>query len=158
LGIVCPLLFVTAAYADPVTYTYTGNSFTRTTGSYTAIDHVTGSVTLSSSLPYSDGTLTLYNFLVTSFSFTDDVQIINSQNATAYYYWFATSNGAISIWQANQQIGSTSSEILEQFGPLGSGVATSDQGFGVTVQVVGAVLSSEGTAWVLRYERMAVPR
>jgi hypothetical protein len=28
----------------------------------------------------------------------------------------------------------------------------------VTVQVVGAVLSSEGTAWVLRCERMAVPR
>lgn len=80
-------------------------------------------------LPDSEGTLTFYNSLVTSFSFTDGIQTIDSQNATSHHFGFATSGGNISIWEANQQI-APGSEILEQFGPLGIGFATSDQGFG----------------------------
>ena len=93
-----------SAHADPVTYTYTGQYFTDTAGSYTTSDRVTGSFTVSSPIPdnfdgvpspssysFSDGleTLTSLNSYISQF-----LVGTNAQGSISSYNIFVISNGA----------------------------------------------------------------
>ncbi len=81
--------------AVPITYDYTGNTFTNATAPYTTSDKVTVSVTLSMPLGNSfSGSVSPI-----AFSFSDGVQTITNLNAIFSQFIFATSpSGAIETW------------------------------------------------------------
>jgi hypothetical protein len=86
---------ISTANAD-VTYTYTGNVFTffnSVNVDYTATDSISGSFTLSMALPANQS---LTSVAITSFSFTDGVQTINSPPTTIEVG--TDSSGNINAW------------------------------------------------------------
>jgi len=70
-----------SGYAHAVTYTYTGDNFTRANGVYTPAMRVTGTFTTSALVPPNRTDYDISGIL-TSWSFFDGVQTINSSNGT----------------------------------------------------------------------------
>jgi hypothetical protein len=82
--------------ATPITYSYTGNSFTDVSGPYTTSDMVTGFVTFASPLK---ANMPLTAETPSAFSFSDGVQTITSATATSSDFIFATGpTGGIIQW------------------------------------------------------------
>lgn len=72
-----------SGYAHATTYSYTGDNFTSATGVYSTAMRITGTITTSSPIPPDSAGLNISG-LLTSWSFSDGVQTINSANGVIY--------------------------------------------------------------------------
>lgn len=87
------------------TYTYTGNHFTDVMGTYTVADRLTGFFTVPAALPSSSSYPTEVSSVVSSFSFNDGVQTLNSANAAIVAFAIGTDDGgnlvqwSIRLWR-----------------------------------------------------------
>lgn len=93
------LVPVSAAHADPVTYTYTGNDFTTVTSPYTTSDFVSGSITLTSALADNINTFSAQPVnTIVSFSFSDGVDTMTNLNADEVFSFLTNGFGDITQW------------------------------------------------------------
>jgi hypothetical protein len=84
-------------------YTYTGNLFTFTTtpSSFTTADSVTGTFTVAT--PFADN-LSFVSVTPTTYSFADDVTILNQSNSAPMNFNISTNaSGAITAWSIDLQ-------------------------------------------------------
>jgi len=96
---ICILSSAPSASAD-VTYNYTGSPFTNCNGSYPAsctTEEVTASFTLSA--PLGDN-LSAYTASLTSYSFSDGYQTLNSGDSTGGLQVWTDASGNITAWDA----------------------------------------------------------
>jgi len=104
------VVYPASVQAVPITYQYTGHSFTSASGSYTTSDFVSGMLTLAGPLAPN---MPLSLVSPTAFSFSDGVQTITNLTATAVSFEFATGpTGAITAWSVD--IIDLSSQITTQ--------------------------------------------
>jgi hypothetical protein len=84
VSILAALASITSSYAHAEVYSYTGPNFTNTTGVLHTTDmRVTGAFVTSSPIPPNSDDFDI-NGIVTSWSFNDGVQTINSSNGVIY--------------------------------------------------------------------------
>jgi len=88
-------MFTLPMMAD-VTYTYTGNDFTSTLGSYTTSDFVSGSFTVATALTAG---LTEGHITPLSYSFSDGLQTLDNTNSKILFFFIGTNvSGSITSW------------------------------------------------------------
>jgi hypothetical protein len=132
------------ASADAV-YTYAGNDFSSVIQSpYTDMDSVTGYISFASALP---DNLNLTSILpaIDSFSFSDGIQTITSESATATLFYFGTdASGNIDEW--NLQVNDGSS-FIQSVGnnPNSLPDHSDDQGTDENIGATGNNVSDPGT-------------
>jgi hypothetical protein len=97
IAVLATVLLPLPCLADTM-YTYAGNSFTAVSGEYTTSDSVSGEFTLASSLA---ANMTIATITPDSFSFTDGIHSVTSENIGAGSGIFAISTdsaGNIDSW------------------------------------------------------------
>lgn len=155
-GFALAALFAGSAASAQAVYVYTGNNFTNVFApGYTTSDKITGTLTLSSTLPSSLTTLTNEVALVTSYSFSDGVNTFNSPccdtgNQTIFDF-MTDSSGNITNWVVTLETDDNHTGDLT----TESGVAGFDQ------SLVGGVLGGDNEGvpgvWSLQSTMSAVP-
>jgi len=106
LALLAALTLPLPLLADTITYTYSGNDFTKNDSPYTTSDTVTGEFTLSAPLADNLGTsMSLVTIDPASFSFSDGVDTLSNANATIRIDIGTNASGAIDEWDISMQNG-----------------------------------------------------
>ncbi len=127
------LALLISNYAYATTYTYTGDNFTQASGAYTQSMRVTGTLVTSSPIPPNyEGDI---SGILTSWSFYDGVQTIDSSNGEL-------SPGYPPLVSTNEQGVIVESFLAFFLSPIATAVGDTDSYIGVIFGISGGVVGA----------------